>query len=186
MKKALLRVAAVLWVISVSTARADDAEYRSIRQAMQKLGPMVGTWNTVWKFYDKDGVTEELGTTRIASVLEGTYLELVVDRHNKDNPQRHREMITFITFDPRTGHYDTTDFYSRWALRVTETGNFDDSTREFRTQAFIPKEDGIHDEKVRTITTIMDPERMVHTHYSRYDNETVERRDLEIVLTRAR
>src|SRR5262249_17227680 len=157
-----------------------------IRVELRKLASMVGTWKTVWNFYDKDGVTEEVGTTQISYVLDETYLQLLVDRHNPKDPTRRRQMITYITYNPRSSQYDSTFFYSRWALRVTETGEYDEEDQEFRTRALIPLEDGRRDENVRTITSFRDPNRLVHNHYSRYADEKTERRDLEIVMTRVK
>jgi hypothetical protein len=68
---------------------------------------------------------------------------------------------------------------------VTETEEYDDDgAQEFRTRAFIPLEDGVHDESVRTITSLKDPDRVVYRHYSRYSHEEAERLNLEITLTR--
>jgi hypothetical protein len=47
-------------------------------------------------------------------------------------------------------------------------------------------EDGVHDENVRTVTKIGDSNKIVYEHYSRYSNETTERLDLVITLTRVR
>ena len=80
--------------------------------------------------------------------------------------------------------YDSTYLYTRWAIRVTETGEYDAATRQFRTKAFIPKEDGVHDENVHTVTDLKDPNKIVYTHFSRYDNQSTERMDVEITLTR--
>ena len=185
MKDKALTLAALIFVICLPLT-GDEAEYAKIRTALRQLAPLVGSWDTVWSFYDKDGVTREVGTTRVSYVLDETYLELVVDRHNPANPTRNKKMITFITYNPLTSKYDSTYFYSRWALRVTETGEYDDEDQEFRTRAFIPLEDGKRDENVRTITSFKDPNRLVHNHYSRYSDEQTERRDLEIVMTRAK
>jgi hypothetical protein len=175
---------ASLAAVAALPLRGDEAEYAKIRGELRKLAPMVGSWDTVWSFYDKDGVTRETGTTQVSYVLDETYLELVIDRHNPANPARHKKMITFITYNPRSQRYDVTYFYSRWALRVTETGDYDDEDQELRTRALIPLEDGKRDENVRTITSFRDPNRLVHNHYSRYADEETERRDLEIVMTR--
>jgi hypothetical protein len=76
-------------------------------------------------------------------------------------------------------------FYSGWALRVTETGEYDDKSKEFRTVAFIPLEGGIHDENVRTITRFAETRHIQYLHYSRYNGESNEHNDLTIKLTRA-
>jgi Protein of unknown function (DUF1579) len=137
---------------------ADEAEYLKIKEGMKKLAPLIGKWDSVWRFRDKDGnVTEQIGTYAISSVLDDSYLKWEVEHHPRDNPKRCHSFIIFTTFNPRSNHYDETYFYSRWALRVTETGEFDDQAREFSTKAFIALEDGVHDENVRTITNLKDP-----------------------------
>jgi len=92
----------------------------------------------------------------------------------------------FTTFNPRSNRYDETYFYSRWALRVVEEGVFDDAARELRTTAFIPLEDDVHDENVRTILRFTDPDHATYLHYSRYSHEKSERLDLEIEMTKSR
>jgi hypothetical protein len=186
MKNTLRSSAALVLFATALPVFAEDAEYAKIRAGVSKLAPLLGSWNTVWSFFDKDGVTEEVGTTEVSYVLDETYLQLVVERHNPRNPARRKRMITYITYNPRSSQYDTTYFYSRWAVRVTETGEYDDEDQEFHTSALIPLEDGKRDENVRTITSFRDPNRLVHTHYSRYNNEDSERRDLEIVMRRAK
>src|SRR5260370_5442805 len=120
----------------------------------------------------------------ISSVLDDTYLEFQTERHVKDNPNRSSKIIWYVTFDPRTNRYQATYFYNRWALRVTETGEYDDDAREYRTRAFIPLEDGVNDETVRTITSLKDPNEIVHTHYSKRSTaQTCERMDIQVVLT---
>jgi hypothetical protein len=119
-------------------------------------------------------------------VLDKTYFQWEVERHPKNEPGKSRSFLVFTTFNPRSNRYDQTYFYSRWAIRVTETGEFDDAKREFRTTAFIPLEDDVHDENVRTVLKFADPDHATYTHYSRYSHEKSERLDLEIQLTRAR
>jgi hypothetical protein len=163
--------------------RADDAQ--AILNSMSYLTPMVGTWTAVAEFRQKDGtLAYDVGTYKIFSVLAGTYLEWEVELHDKDDPSKHHSFLTFVTYNPVTKKYDSTYFYSRWALRVTETGEYDPKTKEFRTTAFIPLEDGLHDENVRTITRIRDRDKIVYEHYSRYSNERAERMNVVITLTR--
>ncbi len=69
-------------------------------------------------------------------------------------------------------------------VKVTETGEYDEATRDFRTRGFIPLEDGVNDETVRSITSLKDPNKIIYTHYSmRSPAETCQRMDLEMVLT---
>jgi hypothetical protein len=169
------------------TALADEAEYQKIRLQMNKLAPLIGKWNVEVTFHHKDSVTGEVGTWAVTSVLDGTYLEFQTERHLKDNPKRSAKVIWYTTFNPRSNQYETTYFYNRWALRVTETGEYDEGTQEFRTRGFIPLEDGVNDETVRSITSLKDPSKIVYTHYSmRSPAEACQRIDVEMILTHVR
>jgi Protein of unknown function (DUF1579) len=162
--------------------RADDAQ--AIFKNMENLKPLIGNWTAVVRFHDKDGsITEEAGTYKISSALEGTYLEEQVEFHRKDDPTKHHSFLVFITYNPVTKKYDSTYLYSRWALRVTESGEFDEKTKEYRTTAFIPNEDGSRDENVRTITKLAKPNEIEYSHYSRYSNETSELLNLVVTMT---
>ena len=77
-----------------------------------------------------------------------------------------------------------THFYNGSSLRVTATGEYDEATHQLRTKAFIPLEDGVRDENVRAIIDLSDRNRIVYTHFSRFNDESAERLDLAIVLTR--
>ena len=179
----LLILAALFW--TRSAARADEAEYQRIRQQMSKLAPLVGKWNVAATFHRKDGVTEQVGTWSVSSILDDTYLEFQTERHTKDTPNRSAKVFWYITFNPKTNQYEITYFYNRWASqRVTETGEYDDPAREFKTRGYIPLEDGVNDETVRAIFSLKDPNKIVYTHYSmRSPAETCQRIDLEMVLT---
>jgi hypothetical protein len=182
----LLAVLALIVVAPLTLTRADNlaADYTRIRERMSRLAPLVGKWRAVALFHDGDKVTENDGTYDIRWALEETYLEFREELHRRNDPSHHHELILYVTYNPSNRQYDSTYFYSRWAIRVTETGAYDAATQEFRTKAFIPLEDGVHDENVRTITNLKDPNKIVYTHYSRYSNQAMERMDVEITLTR--
>ncbi|HEY4283298.1 MAG TPA: DUF1579 family protein [Chthoniobacterales bacterium] len=169
-----------------SSAVAQEDQHVKIRAEMDKLAPLVGNWNATWKFHRQGEIIERVGTHSISFVLDNTYLQWMVERHPKENPERSQAMLTFTTFNPRTNKYDTTHFYNGSALRVTANGEYDAATHELRDQAFIPLEDGVRDENVRAIINLSDPNNIVYTHYSKFDDEAAERLDLEIFLTRIR
>jgi len=181
-----LYLAALILAATVAPAYADQAEYSKIREGMKKLSPLIGHWKAIARFHDGDTVMEEPGSYDVSSVLEDTYLEWKVELHRQDDPKRSTQFMILTTFNPRTNHYDQTYFYNRWALRVTESGEFDDSAHEYLTSAYIPLEDDFHDEIVRTITSLRDPDRIVYTHFSRYGQQKAERMNVEITLTRER
>jgi hypothetical protein len=52
----------------LATARSEPNHYERILTGMSKLVPLVGKWDTIWKFHDRDGVTEFVGTTRVTAV----------------------------------------------------------------------------------------------------------------------
>ena len=174
-----------IFAVSLESARADDAEHLKVRRAMTKLGPLVGQWKSAVAFYDQEGVTREVGIYSVSFVLDNTYLEAQMERHLEGRPERPSKTIDYVTFNPQTNRYESTYFYNGSALRVTETGEFDDQTQEYRTRAYIPSEDGVNDETVRTVTSFKDPNKIIYRHFSmRSPKETCQRMDLEIVLTR--
>jgi hypothetical protein len=170
--------------LTPAPAQNPGADYAKIREGMSKLTPLVGKWSAVALFHDGDKVTENEGTWEIGWALEDTYLEYRVAMHRKGDPSHHNGFISYVTYNPRTQQYDVTYFYTRSAIRVTETGVYDEKTKQFRTQAFIPLEDGTRDENVRSINDLSDPNKIVNTHYSRYSNESVERMQVQFTLTR--
>jgi hypothetical protein len=145
---------------------------------------MVGNWSTIWKFHRDGEIIERVGTDSITVVLDRTYLEWKIERHPKDAPERSQTSLIFTTFDPRSNEYVMTHFYKGSSLRVTANGGYDEASHQLRAKAFIPLEDGVRDENVRTIIDLSDRNRIVYTHFSRFNNEASERMDLEIILTR--
>jgi Protein of unknown function (DUF1579) len=170
------------------TAFADEAEYQKIRSQINKLSPLIGKWNVAATFHGMDGeVREQVATWSVSSILDDTYLEFQTERHSKNTPERSAKVVWYITFNPRTNQYEITYFYNKSALRVTETGQYDDATREFRTRGYIPLEDGVNDETVRAIFSLKDQNKIVYTHYSmRTPAEPFQRVDLVIVCSQAR
>jgi hypothetical protein len=169
------------------TAFATEAEYQKIRAQMNKLSPLIGKWNVTATFHGMDGgVREQVATWSVSSVLDDTYLEFQTERHSKNTPERSAKVVWYITFNPRTNQYELTYFYNKWGQRVTETGEYDEATREFRTRGYIPLEDGVNDETVRAIFSLKDQNKIVYTHYSmRASAETCQRVDLVMVCTHA-
>jgi hypothetical protein len=180
----LLILAALFW--TRPAAHATEAEYQKIRAQMNKLSPLIGKWNVAATFMD-GGEREQVATWSVSSVLDDTYLEFQTERHSKNTPERSAKVVWYITFNPRTNQYELTYFYNKSALRVTETGQYDDATREFRTRGYIPLEDGVNDETVRAIFSLKDQNKIVYTHYSiRAPAETRQRVDLVMVCSQAR
>jgi hypothetical protein len=175
-------------LICTPSALADETEYQRIRQQMSKLAPLIGKWSVVATFHGMDGgVTEQVAMWSVSSVLDDTYLEFQTERHSKNTPERSAKVVWYITYNPRTNQYEITYFYNKSALRVTETGQYDDATREFRTRGYIPLEDGVNDETVRAIFSLKDQNKIVYTHYSmRTPAEPFQRVDLVMVCSQAR
>jgi Protein of unknown function (DUF1579) len=169
-------------LITLANAQNPASDFTKIHEAMSKLAPFVGKWDAVAIFHNRDGtVVENDGIWEINWALEETYLEFHVAMHRKGDPTHHNGFVTFITYNPRTEQYDLTYFYTHSALRVSETGVWDEKTKHLLTKAFIPLEDGVRDENVRTIHDLSDPNKITHTHYNRYSNEAAER--LQVVFT---
>lgn len=186
MKHAFLVAAAAFATVGLTgPACADERHYLQMRGGMSKLAPLTGTWDAIWRFYDKNGaLTLARGVYTISFVLDGAYLEWKGEHERKGYVPKTYAFIIFTTFNSDANRYEQIYFYNDWPQRVFETGAFDDRRQEFRTSAFIPREDGIHDEHVRTVLSLKGPSQMVYTHYSRYSNESRERTNLVITLTR--
>jgi hypothetical protein len=184
----VLCFALLAYAAHLAPSRADDeTERQKVREAMNKLAPLVGKWDAAVNFYDKDGLTQEDGTWSVSFVLDDRYLEIQSERHVKGDPTRRQKVTYYVTFSTKTNRYHTTYFFNRWSEQVTEAGEYDAATREFRTRGYIPLEDGINDETVNSVTSLKDPNRIVHRHYTmRSPAETCQRMDLEIILTHAR
>ena len=165
----------------------EAAKYARIQEGIKKLLPLVGKWDVAVDFHNQDGtIHKETGTCTITSVLDDTYLQFQTERHLPNNLRRHRLVLFFVTFNPKSNKYDITFFYNWSALRVTTTGNFDDSSQELRTKGYIPDEDGVNDETVAEVFDLKDHKRIVYKHYSmRSPQETAQRLDVEMVLTPA-
>lgn len=182
----LLILAALVW--TRPAALADEADYQKIRVQMNKLSPLLGKRNVAATFHGMDGgVREQVATWSVSSVLDDTYLEFQTERHSKNTPERSARVVWYITFNPRTNQYEITYFSNKSTLRITETGQYDEATREFRTRGYIPLEDGVNDETVRAIFSLKDQNKIVYTHYSmRAPAETCQRVDLVMVCSQAR
>jgi hypothetical protein len=164
------------------SALAQVQERAAILEHMKRLEPLVGAWSAVAMFHDPETPCD--GTYLVQPVLGGTYLQFEVEWRRRSDHSRRSAFFIFVTWDPRAGKYVSTYFYTGSSLRVTETGELDEAAREFRTTAFVPLEDGVRDENVRTALSLKDPSRLVYEHYSRYGNEPRERNDLTVTLTR--
>ena len=166
----------------------EAAKYERIQQGMQKLLPMVGKWDVAVTFHEPDGRTiQETGRWTVTSILDDTYLEFQTERHLSTDPRRHRLVLFFVTFNPKSNKYDITFFYNWSPLRVTETGNFDDATQQFRTRGYVPDEDGVNDETVAETFDLRDHKRIIYKHYSmRSPRESAQRLDEEMVVSPAK
>jgi hypothetical protein len=166
----------------------EAARYAKIQQGMNKLRPLVGKWDVAVDFHNPDGTThKEIGTWTVSSILDDTYLEFETERHLPDNLRRHRLVLFFVTFNPKSNKYDITFFYNWSALRVILTGDFDDGTQQFRTRGYIPDEDGVNDETVAETFDLTDRQKILYKHYSmRSPRETAQRLDEEMIVTPAK
>ena len=123
----------------------------------------------------------------VTSILDDTYLEFQTERHLSNDLRRHRLVLFFVTFNPKSNKYDITFFYNWSALRVTETGNFDDTTQQFRTRGYIPDEDGVNDETVAETFDLRDHKKIIYKHYSmRSPRESAHRLDEKMVVSPAK
>jgi hypothetical protein len=183
-----LRVAAIL-LITVGTSAAQTnpraaaaRDFATVSAKMKHLEPLLGDWTADVQFIGKDGkISHREGTYSIRYTLDQTYQQWDITFRNPQTGNA-QSMLLMITFNPVTGKYDLTYFYSRYAPQVREVGEFDTKTNEFRTTAFIPREDGVRDEHIRTVTRISaKPE---YLHYNRYSDEKEERLGVRIIMER--
>ena len=150
---------------------------------MKKLNGFVGTWNAKTIFHLKDGKSmTETGTYRVSWTLDSCYQQWNLELQN-DSTKKKRYMMILMTYNNDSLRYELNYFYAGWPIKVFETGTLN-SDNEFLTSAFIPLEDGKHDEHVRTITKLTTPGELHYQHFSRFDYEQTERRDFEAALTR--
>ncbi|MGD0142164.1 MAG: DUF1579 family protein [Rhizomicrobium sp.] len=173
-------------IVSASTA-ATAANVDAIFEHMARLRPLIGTWKAAIDFHGRDGsVSPETADYVVRPVLDGTYLEWDVTVYPASDPGKPHSFMIMTTYNPETQKYDQTYFYSRQAMRVTETGDFDDVRHEYNTVAFVPREDGVRDESVRTVTRFRDDGRVEYWHYSRYSDEKLDLMNFHATLTRVR
>lgn len=95
----LVNIFVFMMVAPVSPAHATERQYVQMRDAMRKLAPLVGTWRSVWRFYDKDGTTDLPGMYTISYVLDNAYLEWKAGHHRKSDPRRNYSWILLTTFN---------------------------------------------------------------------------------------
>jgi Protein of unknown function (DUF1579) len=175
---------ACLGLASSAGAQAAADDMTAISANMAKLTPLIGQWNVKAEFRRRDGQTViQDGSYAVRPVLDGTYLHCDVKLWPTGHPERGHQFYIFITYDPVTAAYRNTYIYSGWSVRVTEQGTFDEATKQYRTSAYIPDEDGKRDEIVRTITDLSLPKQVRYDHFSRYEDEIAEAHDLTITLS---
>jgi len=150
---------------------------------MRKLGGFVGVWNAKTIFHLRDGrTTTETGIYNVSWTLDSCYQQWNLELQN-DSTNRKRSMLILVTFNPDSSRYEVNYFYASSAMKVFEIGKVN-SDNEFLTTAFVPLEDGKHDENVRTITKLITADKIQYLHFSRFDYEKEERKDFEANLTR--
>ena len=173
----------------VHTASAQNRDTASIiKQRMREVATFAGSWRATTAFHNREGQApeyREAGTYEISWILDSTYLRWDISLHGPLTGQE-RSMVIMMTYNPDSLRYEVTYFYSGSPLRVFEAGEYDTTRKEFRTRAFIPREDGIRDENVRTISRITTANDILYEHYSRYSDEGAERNDFTAVLHRVR
>ncbi|HZM27937.1 MAG TPA: hypothetical protein VFB89_11305, partial [Gemmatimonadales bacterium] len=107
--RSMLRVTLLLAILLLSGAplaaqggRPDDGQ--TILRNMTYLKPLVGTWNAVAEYHQKDGsLAYDVGTYKISYILEGTYLQWYAELHDKGDPSQHHSFMNLVTFNPVTG-----------------------------------------------------------------------------------
>jgi hypothetical protein len=184
---------ACLAILLTALATAALAQNRSraqiIRDKMHELAVLSGSWEATYTFHSREGPRhddQEIGTQVVSWALDTTYLLGETERHSPGNASKRRLQLTLLTWNPDSSRYELSYFYSGSSQKVFELGEYSAVRREFTTRAFIPLEDGVRDENVRTVTSIASPDAIIYEHYSRYSDEVAERNDLTVTLRRVK
>jgi hypothetical protein len=162
---------------------------QTIKDRMRDVSALVGSWEATYAFHSGQGLghdTQEVGTQVVTWALDSTYLKSETERHRSDDPHSRRLQLWLLTWNPDSSRYEQSYFYSGSPLKVFEFGEYSAERREFSTRAFIPLEDGVRNEHVRTVTHIRSSDEITYEHYSRYSDEAVERNDLTITFRRVK
>ena len=179
-----IKVVTLLLLINCSSS--GQFQNSILRQKIKLLQPFEGSWTAEVKLHARNGtIIEETGIYKISWVLDGTYLQWHAFLRDKKDTNKIRNFIIMTTYNPDSVRYENLYLYRASPMKVFETGVYDAESREYKTAAFIPLEDGFRDEYVRTITRIVsDSNRISYIHYSRYKDEKEEILDFEANLTR--
>lgn|GEM_PF-6147139 len=180
------------WIIALSAgliitlACECQTNHALTREKIKLLQPFAGNWSAEVKLHARDGRTfYESGTYQVSWILDSTYLQWHAYLNSKSNSKRIRNFMILMTYNPDSANYENLYIYRGSPMKVFEKGNFDPANMQYITTAFIPLEDGVHDEHVRTITKISgDHNHISYVHYSRYSNESAEILDFEAELKR--
>jgi hypothetical protein len=179
----------LLVFIVVGSTFSDVADAQTageiIKVHMKKLQDFVGTWKAQTTFHLRAGRTRtETGPYQVSWALDGRYQQWNLELQN-DSTQKTRFMMILVTFNNDSSRYEVNYFYAGWPIKVFETGILS-RDNSFLTSAFIPLEDGKHDEYVKTITKLISSDQIEYLHFSRFDYEKAERKDFEAKLTRVK
>lgn len=118
-------------------ASSGDAYGQSVQERMQRLSPIVGTWNTE-DVYRPDSVTPavERGVRRCAPALANRYVECITMGRNASG--REREYRFYITWDPARSAYTFLSFWSNVAGNQLTTFTVDSTGREWDIRGTSP------------------------------------------------
>lgn len=169
---------ALILLVSPQGVAQDQDDYPSIREKMRLFSDLVGTWQGTISFQRPERLAKDENVVyKISWVLDSTYLRWDAVFTDMKDPKRKNSHMMMMTFDPISNKYSVTYFYGRNSRIVREDGIYLEKTREFKTRGFIPLDDGVHDEYLRTITQLAESNRMKYYHYSRLDYQKDEHLD---------
>lgn len=121
---------------SVPAADPSEVDWVQLRAraatAMQRLGPLVGTWQaegTMGTPDDRGERTRQAGTWSNRWLMDGKHLELTFDVALGDGPdERRTQWLAIVSYNPFRSQYETV-WIGSGGYRFAETGNFDDQGR---------------------------------------------------------
>ena len=151
----VLAIAAILVGAFLAPIRAAMPEHA-------RLTAMAGTWDvevTFWFRPDGPGATSK-GVSTIRPLLGGTFIEEKIEGTMNGAPYT---TLAWTGFNTASKQYEATRIASTNTIRIAETGNYDEKTKQFELKAeYAFGGDTWHQ---RTVIQVISADSMVATSY---------------------
>jgi hypothetical protein len=168
---ARLLIALSLGTVAFAAAPADPEHVR--------LASMVGTWDaelTFWFQPGGPGIASK-GTSVIRPLFDGLFIEERIEGTLNGAPF---EILAWSGYNTSTHHYEATRIASTNTIRIAETGDYDERTKQFELKADYPMAGETWHQR-----TVIQPagDTMIAASYLSFDN-VPEWKGVEIKYTR--